>query len=781
MVKLIIIDPKNQNKYKNKFLNHYNNGDLTAHMVYMPGCGHCDDMKPSWKSACQKYNNPDYKMITIIHMQSYSDFMGSKDSPMGFPHVVAHRNQKIISYNGDRSEQDISNWLDKHSKTKKIVFRGGKKSLKYKTFHKITKKNKKGNKTRRYKKKKHSTRKKKGHGLPLGKRVSNSNSDDEAPIARQVEISRAIPVASVVGSHPDNIRYDDPDDEENDMDYYGERVPRWHHEDIFNPNVYHPDVGEDVRYNDLTPSQQSEALTRINGRPVQIPESNTAGEGENAVTVTANSDHDTICRWGAQIDFIRRGIENSQQQQRQGGKKTKHYKKKHRTTIKKNKHLQKCNDLSTSKYNRLLESKHIANKITNKKDKLMFLHRGNIHNIGNWTPDMKRRYKTLKLKYSMKPNTKEWDEFKKLTKCNITRHISLNNNVRVIGILSTPTYTDASLGATSFIPQSYVKWAELHGARIIPIQYDLPLPVIDSLLEQINGLILIGGIIERNVPRKHYYRYLSTLSYIFKKIIHYNLIGNHFPIFSICLGFELLPMITISKNLSELSDYYEKYNKISQHRNINQSSIQFCRLNKKDENEMLCKPPQKYFSKNEINKIEKTPVTYFTHGKAFLMNEKYMKEYNKFLTVTATAKENGKKVVAMYQYKSFPFFGTQFHPEKSLYEWREEAVSHTDDAIMFSNRLCKIFMDECNKNYNISAFVGNNNNNMLIENYDLLSRENTNKILYPHNNKNVNSDILGATYYFGRLDNIQSNLTSISNIPVEELKHNKDYKHLHIS
>ena len=605
MVKLIIIDPKNQEKYKKKFLNHYNNGDLTAHMVYMPGCGHCDDMKPSWKSACQKYNNPDYKMITIIHMQSYSDFMGSKDSPMGFPHVVAHRNQKIMSYNGDRSEQDISNWLDKHSKTKKIVFRGGKKSLKYKTFHKITKKNKKGNKTRRYK-------------------------------------------------------------------------------------------------------------------------------------------------------------------------------KKHRTTIKKNKHLQKCDDLSTSKYNRLLESKHIANKITNKKDKLMFLHRGNIHNIGNWTPDMKRRYKTLKLRYSMKPNTKEWDEFKKLTKCNITRHISLNNNVRVIGILSTPTYTDASLGATSFIPQSYVKWGELHGARIIPIQYDLPLPVINSLLEQINGLILIGGIIERNVPRKHYYRYLSTLSYIFKKIVHYNLIGNHFPIFSICLGFELLPMITISKNLSELSDYYEKYNKISQHRNINQSSIQFCRLNKKDENEMLCKPPQKNFTKHEINKIEKTPITYFTHGKAFLMNEKYMKEYNKFLNVTATAKENGKKVVAMYQYKSFPFFGTQFHPEKSLYEWREEDISHTDDAIMFSNRLCKIFMDECNKNYNISAFVGNNNNNMLIENYDLLSRENTNKILYPHNNKNVNSDILGATYYFGRLDNIQSNLTSISNIPVEELKHNKDYKHRHL-
>ena len=36
---------------------------------------------------------------------------------------------------GDRTEEDISKWLDKQSKTKKIVFRGGKKSLKYRTFN----------------------------------------------------------------------------------------------------------------------------------------------------------------------------------------------------------------------------------------------------------------------------------------------------------------------------------------------------------------------------------------------------------------------------------------------------------------------------------------------------------------------------------------------------------------------------------------------------------------------------------------------------------------------
>ena len=64
--------------------------------------------------------------------------------------------------------------------------------------------------------------------------------------------------------------------------------------------------------------------------------------------------------------------------------------------------------------------------------------------------------------------------------------------------------------------------------------------------------------------------------------------------------------------------------------------------------------------------------------------------------------------------------------------------------------------------------IGNNNNNLLIENYDLLSRDNVNKILYPHNNKNVNSDELGSTYYFGRIDNIKSELLSIPNITLEK-------------
>jgi len=190
----------------------------------------------------------------------------------------------VGDYDGFYSDDDINS-------DDEVGFGGRKKR---KSSKKIKNKNRK-NKTKKNKKKK-----------------GGSNNEQLVPVATEIQTTQGIPTANVVGSHPDNIRYDDPDDDRNDMHYERERLPRWHHENIFNPLVYHPDRGEDVRYNDLTPTQQSEALTRINGRPVQIPVSNTAGQGDNAVTVTANSSHDTICAWGAQIPFIRSSIEQAQ-------------------------------------------------------------------------------------------------------------------------------------------------------------------------------------------------------------------------------------------------------------------------------------------------------------------------------------------------------------------------------------------------------------------------------------------------------------------------------------
>lgn len=436
--------------------------------------------------------------------------------------------------------------------------------------------------------------------------------------------------------------------------------------------------------------------------------------------------------------------------------------------IKKTNFTENCNDMSSFEFNKFLRSKLLHKRIPEKfkkenNIKLLLNHRGSINaiNSGKWDQNMRQNYKKIKNKFSMKPNSKEWNDFREKYKCNVFRSIENNKNIRVIGVLSIPTNTGATLGATSYIPQSYVKWAELHGARVVPIQYDLPIPIINGLLNQINGLLLIGGTIEGYVVEKNHYKFLSALKYIVKKITHFNLIGNHFPIFSICLGFELLPIIAMYEDVSQHSDCFINNKQISTFRDVGKAKINFSKITKEEEKAMLCDAPSKHFTKEEIKRIEGGENVCMFHNKSFVMGEKYMKQYNKFLKVTATTKKNGKEYVSMYQFLSLPFYGVQFHPEKIIYEWLQDGIPHNNDAIMFSKKLCNIFMLECDKNYHTNTLSGNNDSNFFIENYDLLSRDNAIKILYPHDTTNINLSMMGASYYFGRTDNIQSEYLNI--------------------
>ena len=119
------------------------------------------------------------------------------------------------------------------------------------------------------------------------------------------------------------------------------------------------------------------------------------------------------------------------------------------------------------------------------------------------------------------------------------------------------------------------------------------------------------------------------------------------------------------------------------------------------------------------------------HNKSFVIGAPYMKEYEKYVNVTATSGVKGKKYVAAYQFKSLPYYGVQFHPEKVFFEHLQENIPHGGIAKMFSSKLCKMFLKECSKNYNIHVFGVNDDANFFIENYDLLSRENAIKVLFP--------------------------------------------------
>ncbi|PON98492.1 Peptidase C26, gamma-glutamyl hydrolase [Trema orientale] len=113
----------------------------------------------------------------------------------------------------------------------------------------------------------------------------------------------------------------------------------------------------------------------------------------------------------------------------------------------------------------------------------------------------------------------------------------------VIGILSHPG--DGASGrlsnatGASYIAASYVKFVESAGARVIPLIYNEPLEVLYQKLELVNGVLFTGGWAKRGL-------YFEVAQKIFQRVLEKNDAGDHFPLYAICLGFEILSM-AISK------------------------------------------------------------------------------------------------------------------------------------------------------------------------------------------------------------------------------------------
>ena len=71
---------------------------------------------------------------------------------------------------------------------------------------------------------------------------------------------------------------------------------------------------------------------------------------------------------------------------------------------------------------------------------------------------------------------------------------ALATNTPVIGVLTIPSNVPGHQpGNYSMIPASYLKHIESAGARVVPIPYDASPENITFLLNQVNGVLFIGG------------------------------------------------------------------------------------------------------------------------------------------------------------------------------------------------------------------------------------------------------------------------------------------------
>ncbi|GLT72424.1 hypothetical protein SLA2020_443610 [Shorea laevis] len=253
----------------------------------------------------------------------------------------------------------------------------------------------------------------------------------------------------------------------------------------------------------------------------------------------------------------------------------------------------------------------------------------------------------------------------------------------VVGILSHPG--DGASGRlnnatnASYIAASYVKFVESAGARVIPLIYNEPPEVLLEKLQLVNGVLFTGGWAKSGL-------YLETLRRVFKKVLEKNDAGEHFPLYAICLGFELVTMIVSKdRNILERFSAADQASTLQFMKNINVEGTVFQRF------------PPDLLKKLGTDCLVMQNHVYGISPERFQENPA-LSSFFKILTTSAD--ENDKVYVSTVQAHSYPVTAFQWHPEKNAFEWGLSMIPHSEDAIQVTQHVANFFISEVRKSLN---------------------------------------------------------------------------------
>ena len=118
--------------------------------------------------------------------------------------------------------------------------------------------------------------------------------------------------------------------------------------------------------------------------------------------------------------------------------------------------------------------------------------------------------------------------------------------------------------------------------------------------------------------------------------------------------------------------------------------------------------------------METENITYNSHQQGVtpevFENTKLLKDMFKVLGYASDRKN--KPYIAMIEGKQYPFYGVQFHPEKSNFEWYQPSnIPHQQEAILLSQHLANVFVSKARENQQRFDDTATAVGKVLIENY----------------------------------------------------------------
>lgn len=256
----------------------------------------------------------------------------------------------------------------------------------------------------------------------------------------------------------------------------------------------------------------------------------------------------------------------------------------------------------------------------------------------------------------------------------------------IIGILSQSSFTSVYPSSKySYVFSAYVKFLESSGARVVPIHYDSSEEELEMMVNAINGLMIPGGptIWVDEKTKTEFNQFAKAGQYLLKLAIAKNLKGTYFPVWGTCLGHEVL--LTTIANEPNIMFHY---NSLNIRLKLNLSNAARSKL---------------------YNSIDKDLLEYIQTEEALFFNHNYALDIVKFydnkilsdlffITSTVTNHE-GKEYISSIEGKHLPFYGVQYHPEKTRFDWNETLdISRTPKDIKVSQNFGNFFINEARKN-----------------------------------------------------------------------------------
>jgi gamma-glutamyl hydrolase len=281
----------------------------------------------------------------------------------------------------------------------------------------------------------------------------------------------------------------------------------------------------------------------------------------------------------------------------------------------------------------------------------------------------------------------------------------MNNNRPVIGILAQPVSDEEKNDDRhSYIAASYIKYIEGAGARVVPIPYDLPQEQLFSLFTQLNGLLFPGGGTDLNGTEYfHVQEYLLTLA--LKS-------GKYFPVWGTCLGMQAISMI-VAQDLSVLTHGWDSWN-ISMPLDFYPNAQQVRSYSRLFGRQNM--PSDEMFWS-----FQDEALTLNNHHDG-VTTDNWFNNKNlatSFRVLSTNKDRKGSRFISTAEMINYPVYIVQWHPEKPVYEWREdEDINHSYASVLANQHMANFFVNECRNNTN--TFKSNSDllNKWLIYNYE---------------------------------------------------------------